>query len=163
MTLLAKADGNNGGNKMKRDYRDITAGALILLFGALFAAYAVVNYELGSVRRLGPGAFPMGVGVILIGLGALIALPALFRSGSFTRIAMRPSIAVLAGLIAFAVTVRPLGLLPAIAALVVLSSYGERQPNLKAIAGVCVVLSALVYGVFSVALGLPFTMLKWPF
>ena len=59
--------------KMKRDYY---AGGLMILIG-LGAAAEGSNYHVGTLVRMGPGFFPVALGVILVLLGLMIAGTAL--------------------------------------------------------------------------------------
>lgn len=59
---------------MSRPTRDdLIAGAVFIAFGVAFAATAA-TYETGSLLRMGPGYFPMVLGIILAALGVAIIL-----------------------------------------------------------------------------------------
>ena len=58
--------------------KDVLGGGLMLLLG-LGAAFQASHYELGSLRRMGPGYFPLALGVILAVTAALILLGGLRR------------------------------------------------------------------------------------
>lgn len=148
---------------MKYDLQDIVTGVLVLGLGAFIAIYASETYDLGTLRRMGAGAFPFGVGIVLIVLGLLIGLPAFFRSGAFQTIEPRPVVAVLAGLVVFALLVRPFGLLPAVCGLILAASIAEKTFRPVAIAGVCATMAVLIFLIFRVALNLPLAMFRWPF
>lgn len=148
---------------LSRDYRDIIGGALLVLVGLGFAAYAFANYELGTINRMGPGMFPMALGVILAGFGFMQALPAFFRTGVIPEIRIWTPLFVLSGIAAFAMLVRSFGLLPAVIAVVVISSFAElkiRPVSLLILTGSLCLISWLI---FSVGLGLPMPMFRWPF
>lgn len=51
--------------------RDYYAGALMMLVGVL-AGYQATTYDIGSLREMGPGFFPLVLGVVLAGLGIAI-------------------------------------------------------------------------------------------
>ncbi|KMK65136.1 tripartite tricarboxylate transporter TctB family protein [Puniceibacterium sp. IMCC21224] len=146
--------------------KDILGGALLCLIGAGIALYCWANYDLGTLRRMGTGFYPMLTGGLLAGLGALIALPPLLRGtrpGAIPLPPMRASVFVLAAVSAFALLCRPFGLFPAIAALVALSTLvgPERVPlrdSLIMIAALC----ALAWGVFGLGLSLGLRMIHWP-
>lgn len=55
--------------RFKRDYY---AGALMVLLG-LIAANDGTHYPIGTLRQMGPGYFPIALGMLLIVLGMLIA------------------------------------------------------------------------------------------
>jgi hypothetical protein len=54
---------------LSRDYRDIVGGLLLVVLGLGFSWYAAEHYDLGSLRRMGPGMFPTVLGVALACLG----------------------------------------------------------------------------------------------
>jgi uncharacterized membrane protein YidH (DUF202 family) len=64
---------------LDRDYRDIVAGLGLAGFGLAAAAYALSNYSMGTITRMGAGMMPVSLGVILVGFGLLIAIPAVYN------------------------------------------------------------------------------------
>src|SRR5687767_1556506 len=58
---------------MKRSARDVLAGVAFVGFGLAFAVGALA-YDIGDPVRMGPGFFPLVVGVLLAILGVLIAV-----------------------------------------------------------------------------------------
>lgn len=146
----------------QRDYRDIIGGGLLLLVGAWIAWHASAYYDLGTIRRMGPGLFPTAIGVILALFGLAVMIPAFFRSGTLDEFEFRSTAAVLASVAAFAMVIRPYGLVPAIAALVVVASLAELKFRPVSILASIVVLSALAYLIFRAGLGLPLAMVRWP-
>lgn len=147
----------------QRDYRDIVGGALLIIAGGLIAWHALSTLDFGTVRRMGPGMFPTSVGVVLAGFGMAIMIPAFLRPGTLDKIEWRSTIAVLAGVAIFAMAVRPFGLVPAIVALIFVSSLAERTFRPLSLAVMSVVLSLAAWGIFSKGLGLPLVMWRSPF
>ncbi|KMK67646.1 tripartite tricarboxylate transporter TctB family protein [Puniceibacterium sp. IMCC21224] len=145
------------------DTCDIIAGILICATGLFFTVYSVMNYDLGTIKRMGTGMFPFGVGLVLAVLGLLIMAPAFYRRGTLPEVDARSLIMVLLSIAAFALLVVPTGLVPAIFATTILSSFAERKVSLKSLAGLCLFLSTLAYMVFRIGLDLPLSMFKWPF
>lgn len=150
---------------MTRDTHDIIGGALLVAAGLCVAGYAIGHYDIGTVRRMGPGMFPMGAGVVLAALGTLIVLPALFRQANANRggkFHLDSALPVLVGIVAFALVVQPLGLMPAIILLVAISSLAISRPKPLEIALLCAVLCLVAFLVFRLALNLPLTLFSWP-
>lgn len=145
------------------DTGDIVTGALIGATGIFFASYSLTQYDIGTIKRMGPGMFPLGIGLVLTALGVLIAVPACFRSGTLPAVDGRSLVMVLLSIMAFALLVGPLGLAPAIFASTILSSYAERKVAPLTLAGLCAALTCLAYLIFRIGLGLPLSMFKWPF
>lgn len=148
---------------IKRDY---FGGALMVLIGFITANEGR-TYELGTLQRMGPGYFPVALGVLLIFLGLLIAGTA--STGSNEGVEELPHtewrgwIAIIAGPAAFILLGQYFGLLPATFACVFISALGDRQMTFKAAA----VLSACVavFGVLLFSYGLKISMpiLTWGF
>ena len=59
-----------------RNQKDFWAGLLFSAFGLFFSGFGT-RYAFGDAARMGPGYFPTVLGVLLIVLGAVIALGAL--------------------------------------------------------------------------------------
>ncbi|WP_102960482.1 tripartite tricarboxylate transporter TctB family protein [Mangrovicella endophytica] len=146
-----------------KDYRDIIGGGIIILLGLFIAAYALNTLAIGTPRRMGPGFFPIGIGVLLVCFGIGIAVPAFFREGTMEQIEWRPLFAISASLLAFGLCVTPFGLVPAIAALVAVSALADSKLTIPAVLGLIASLSLICYVIFDLGLGLTLPMLRWPF
>lgn len=148
---------------MSRDYRDFIGGLILTALGLWVAWYASGHYNMGTLRRMGEGMFPVALGVILAGFGLAIAIPALFRRGDRVYPAWFTALCVSAGVAGFALLVRPFGLIPAILAVVIISSVAELKFRPLSLAVLCASLCLLAYLVFRVGLGLPIPMFRWPY
>lgn len=147
-----------------RDYRDVAGGLLLAAVGAFAAYYAATRYDMGTLRQVGPGMFPAGLGGLLVGLGVIVAVPALRRlPRSYPMVEWRPLAAVIAGIAAFALTVRPLGMVPAIILLTMLSSLADGRLGPVRAFVLSIVLAGVAILVFRVMLGTPFPIARWPF
>lgn len=169
---------------MRDTYRELTTAALLVCLGLGYGIWAYLNYDLGTLRRVGPGMFPLGLGGALALIGVFLALPALgnirrrhdalpIGSGEAVDIleqpeepegSLRSGVFVLLSLVAFAFVLPVLGTVPALFALVYIAVLAERGRDLLLTpALIATVLSVLVWLLFKVALNLPLVMLKWPF
>jgi len=146
-----------------RDYRDILGGGLLIVLGLAIAAYAQANYAMGTLRRMGPGMFPAGVGLLLAVTGALTILPALFRPGRMPQVKWGPMILILLSVAVFALAIRPFGLIPAVAACVLVAALSEPTNRPLTILLLAVTLPALAWLVFVFGLRLPMQPFRWPF
>jgi hypothetical protein len=148
---------------LSRDYRDIVGGGLLIVGGLLFSWYAATNYDMGTLRRMGPGMFPAALGITLALFGMAIAIPAFFKPGPKVTIRIWTPLFIMLGVGAFALMIRPFGLLPAIVAVTVLSSFAELRVRPVSLFLLCAVLCVMSWLIFSVGLGLPMAMYRWPF
>ncbi len=138
-----------------RDYTDLIGGSLLLIFGLWFAYYAGQEYDLGTLRRMGPGFFPVSLGYLVAAMGLLVLLPALFREGGLPQPRFRPFITIIIGGLVFAFIVERLGLVPATVALVVISALAEERFRPVRTAILAVVLSVMAVSIFTYGLGIP--------
>lgn len=135
---------------------DLSAGLLFILFGAIFGLQSL-GLEMGTTLRLGPGYFPMVLSVVLIGLGATIAVKAIGTVGDeIGSYARRGMIFILAAPVFFGLTVRGLGFVPSIFVTTLIAAQaGLKLRPLHSLA-LAVAVTLFCTLVFSVALGLPF-------
>jgi hypothetical protein len=148
---------------LKRDYRDMSAGGLLIVGGLILALYSAANYELGTARQMGPGMFPTGLGYVIAFFGVLLFVQAMFRTGTMPEIRIWSPIFVLAGTAAFALMIRPFGMVPAIVATTLISSLAEKRIRPVSLVLLSAFLCVLSYLIFSLALRMPMPMLRWPF
>lgn len=124
----------------------------IALFG-LLVAYMGSELSLGSMRRIGPGFFPTGLGLIIFFLALLTAFE--HETARFARGSLRALIFISLAILAFALVVERLGLIIAVASLVLLTALAQGRPNLKSIVGVTLFLSAIGVLLFLYLLRIP--------
>lgn len=138
-------------------------GPLLMLAAGLgFALGAVASLDLGSLRRMGPGAFPLLVGGVLAVL-AVIGLIQNLRSPMDTNAPdLVAVLGVVAGVAAFAFFTPLFGVLPATGIAVFLTGAaipGFRWP-LRLILSLGVAVG--VWLIFVRGLGMPFVPVRWP-
>lgn len=143
----------------QKDIGDILGGALMIGFG-IFAMIYAQRYAFGSVSQMGPGFFPVVLGGILALLGVLIILPALARPGPGLEFNWKTLLFVIGAIIAFAFTLRPLGLIIATMAAVFLAASAERNFSLKGRLLLALGIAALVFVIFRI--GLRMNIPVWP-
>jgi hypothetical protein len=69
---------------------DLLAGAIFVALGGGFA-YTASTYEVGSLRTMGPGYFPLALGLVLAALGVVIMAVGLFRLRREAALAPSPA------------------------------------------------------------------------
>lgn len=145
---------------MRHDLHDLASGVILTLIGLAVATYALANYDLGALRRMGPGFFPTMLGFGLAGLGVMIAAAAWARSGRPVAIAWKEAAAVIAAIAVFAAGLERAGLVGVtfVAVLIATLAAPDRRAGWRlALAAAITVLSVLVFH-----FGLKMTAPLWP-
>lgn len=138
-----------------RNTKDFYAGVLFGLI-ALGALYSSSGYDIGTLRRMGPGFFPIALSVVLCLFAAILLWRGLASEGQGVGdISLRVPALILGGTFLFALTIRPLGLPIAIATMVMVGSRASRRLSLARAAMVAAVLAVGSVLVFKVGLGQP--------
>jgi hypothetical protein len=151
--------------------RKDTVGALILMVLGAFVAVAGWHYRLGTLRNMGAGYAPFALGAALLAAGALIAALSM-SAGAVVRapiackshpegIDVRAWVCVLAGIGAFVLLARQLGLVPAAFACVFVSALGDRANSMRDASMLAAAMAVVGYLVFNLALGLPLAPFAW--
>ena len=138
-------------------------GGLVLLVIGLAVAAQALSYPFGTVSKMGPGFFPVVAGLMLAFLGGLIVWKAP-DSGQETesgRLNFRPAIFIFGGLLAWALLLRPTGLVVATVVMALLAAFAYPKPNLKRIAITVVLLPLLGLVLFIYGLGMPMRAFPW--
>ena len=111
---------------------------------------------MGNAGQMGPGYFPYILGGILLVLGLVIAIRALWKdSEAIKPTPLRPLLGVLGGVLAFAFSVQTFGLVLAIFLLIVISSWGGWNSRYREMFILFIMLAGLAVGVFIYGLKLP--------
>lgn len=152
--------------------KDFVSGLMFMAVGGAFA-WGAVDYQIGVAARMGPGYFPFMLGLILVGLGALVTFNAL-RSGlpggdKIGAIAWRPLVFILGANLVFGALLVGIpkfglpafGLIVAIYALVIMAGYAREGAKLKESLILATVLAAGSYVAFVKMLNLQFPVWPW--
>ena len=145
--------------------RDFYAGGLMTLLGAGVTLNSM-TYALGTLTHMGPGMFPLMLGITLTFVGVLIFGAAVATPlGEDERILPKNKEwrgwgCILAGPILFIILGEYFGLVPATFACVFVSALGDRTATLKGSA--LLAAGVTVFGVllFSYVLKIPFPMFR---
>src|SRR5262247_259987 len=127
--------------------KDFWAGLIFAAIGGSFVLLAQ-QYRLGDMHRMGPAMFPTLIGALLAALGLITALRSFVLDGApVPRFDARPiGISILA-IVLFGIALQWLGLVAAIAALVLVGAYASREVRLVdnlALAAAMIVFSVAV-------------------
>jgi hypothetical protein len=145
--------------------RDFYAGTLMILLGG-GAVVAARENPYGTLMHMGPGFFPTILGVILMLLGVLIAIPAVaaVSTGPERILPEHPEwwgwFCILAGPVLFIVFGEIGGMAPATFACVFVSALGDRTATWKT--SFLLALGITVFGcaLFSFVLHVPFPIIR---
>ena len=141
------------------DLKELAAGLLLILVAAAFAVSALRNLSLGTAGSMGPGYFPLLVTMPLALIGLIVAARA-FGRGNAPQETVRPLafVLVLAAPVAFALTVKGLGFVGAIALTVLTSAWASRAMTLRTALITTAVLAVLCVGIFYHLLRMPLVL-----
>ncbi|MFL6823267.1 MAG: tripartite tricarboxylate transporter TctB family protein [Xanthobacteraceae bacterium] len=143
-----------------RSPKDFWAGLIFIAIGGGFVLLAQ-RYRLGDMHRMGPAMFPTLVGALLAALGLIIALRSFALDGApVPRFEARPIGVSILAIVLFGLALQWLGLIAAVAVLVLVGAYAARDVRLRDNLALAAVMVAFSVGVFVWLLGLPLPL--WP-
>ena len=154
-----------------KSQKDFYSGLMFLGVGAAFALGAT-NYSIGTGARMGPGYFPLLLGILMALVGLVISIKALLvgtpDGDKIGKWAWRPLIHILAANVVFGILLAGLpgihlpafGLIIAIYALTLIASMAQPDWQLKTSLILATLLAVGSYLIFAVGLKLQFPV--WP-
>lgn len=144
----------------RRSPQDIAAGLLFIAVG-LAGLWFGRNLEVGSASFMQGGYMPRLACWILIGIGGIVLLRALFQAGAgLERWAWRPLLLLTATILGFGFLINRAGLVIATLAIVVVANFAARPLPWSRLLPLAAGLAALMVGLFHFGLGLPIPL--WP-
>jgi hypothetical protein len=143
------------------------------MFAVVGLAFAIgaTNYNIGTGARMGPGYFPLGLGVILTILGSIIMLKGVMGKTTgpkLGKVALRPLACIIGANVLFGILLGGLpkiglpsmGLIVAIYGLTVVASLAAEKFKPREVVILATILALLSYGAFVKLLNLQFQL--WP-
>lgn len=135
-------------------------GGLALMAIAVFALWAASDLQGMHGYSFGAGTAPRMFAVLLLGLGAAIAVVGLVTEGAhLASYAWRGPLFVTLSILSFAVTIRPLGLVISAFLSFMIAALGTPETRWRETTIVGVLLTAFCSFLFPYALGLPLQLL----
>nr|WP_306265686.1 tripartite tricarboxylate transporter TctB family protein [Pararhizobium sp. IMCC3301] len=138
----------------------LTAIGLFIIGASV--AFSALSYEIGTLRRMGPGYFPMllGIALCLISGMMLFERPATDKQDDATPRAsvgrhLRALLFPLAGILAFAGLIKFAGFAPAVFVGAVLAGLAEPKNRLFELCLIALLITGFATLVFVYALGIP--------
>lgn len=157
-----------------KNQKDFFSGLLFMSIGVAFA-WGASGYTIGSAAHMGPGYFPLVLGILLAALGGMMTFKALvvetMDGDKVGRIAWKPLFFIIAANLVFGamlgglhivvggqdiVHLPPMGLIAGIFALTFIASLAGDAFKFKEVLVLAVALSALSYLAFILLLKLQF-------
>jgi hypothetical protein len=145
-----------------RNQKDVAAGLLYLAFGAAFSLGAL-NYKLGDPARMGPGWFPFWIGILLVIVGVITAASGMRTTAvrdDIKRLELGSLVWIIGAVLLFGLLLKPLGLVAALAVLVLVSSRASHEftwASAIALATALIVFSCAVF-----VWGINLQLALWP-
>ena len=145
-----------------RDPKAFVSGAIFIALGLVFGIGALA-LQMGTAARMGPGYFPFLMAVMLGILGVVAIAEGLLRTGERPTGANLRAIVLISGaVLVFALSIRPLGLVPTVALASFLFSMADRDLRILPSAVAGIVLGVAAWAIFILALGLPWRAFPLP-
>lgn len=147
-------------------HQDRYAGGLIGLAGLLVVGVAS-TYPVGTLRAMGPGFFPVILGVIMATLGVLIAFsapgsePDPHGPEGFDHPEVRGWLCILGGVLAFILLAERAGLAPATFGCVFIAAMGDRAATWRASLVLALAIAAAGVLLFHYGLRVQLAPLAW--
>ncbi|WP_029770477.1 tripartite tricarboxylate transporter TctB family protein [Pseudogulbenkiania sp. MAI-1] len=140
--------------------KDFWTGVLYVLVGGA-GVYIAQDYGTGEAARMGPGYFPTVLGGLLLLFGLVAIGRSFFRAGeAIGHIPWKPISLVIGATVLFGLLLRPVGLVVAMLALILLSAAASSQFRFEWRASVAMIaLIAACSLVFVKGLGVPMPLL----
>lgn len=157
-----------------KSYKNRVCSFLIMAAIGLATAIASTSYGIGSLRHMGPGYYPLGLGVALVVVALLILITDDQSDHNSYKPVQSNKVGLIAGLskkrgwlcvvgavVSFIVLGKYGGLVPATFTMVVLAALGDSKNTIftAVVSGVVVTLMAV--GIFHFGLNMQFPLFKW--
>ena len=144
--------------------RELMSAALLMAIG-IATAVGGSNYTIGSLARMGPGFFPVALGVLLVILSLLMVLTPVSLEDRLAEDQPAPEYrawaCVALGVIAFIVLGTYGGLVPGTLTLVLISALGDQRNTLKSALALAAGVTAAAVLLFKLVLELQIPLLTW--
>ncbi len=144
--------------------RDAWTAVAVVALG-LAGVVMALDYRLGELRNIGPGAFPLIVSLLIVLSGMLIAMEGLAPEREEVIDDGPPPYRVLifvtAGLLAFTVVTPMAGAVPGILACVILASLADGSLRVWQVGALAALVAGFCALVFVVLLKLPLELVTW--
>lgn len=151
--------------------RDFVSGLMFIIVGVAFA-WGATNYTVGQAARMGPGYFPLMLGIVLAILGSITLFDSLVveteDGEKIGKIAWRPLVFIVGSNVIFGILlgglpslgIPAMGLIVATYGVVLVAAQAGDQFRIKEVLILATILAVLSYVAFIKVLKLQFPV--WP-
>lgn len=148
--------------RIVRSPRDFLAGACLVAL-ALFALWAGSSLDSGTLRAPGPAMVPRATAIAVGVVGLLVVALSLLRDGAeLGRWPLRGPLFVSLAVVAFALTIRTVGLAVAGPLVVAVSGAASAESRPKELVVFALAMTAFCIALFKLVLSLPIPVLVLP-
>ncbi len=152
--------------------RDFWAGVLLITIGA-GAVVIAQGYDVGTLKHMGPGFFPVILGCVLVLIGAIQLVGSIFSDGSAPaaddhghggitdKPEWRGKICIVLGVLAFIILGKYAGFIPATFGCVFISAMGDQKSTW--LGSALLAIGITIFGVllFHYVLQVQFPLFRW--
>lgn len=137
------------------------AGGVFLIVLAVIGVAGTASLNFKTSTGVGPGMMPRATGLIIIALGLIMIINALYQRGEgLDRWSIRGIVFVLGSAMVFGWTIRSMGLIVAGPLAVIISAMADRDTKWLEVIVFSILMTVACIGLFSYALKLPIPI--WP-
>lgn len=151
-------------------HKHLSGGSIVLI--GIATTVGSTEYQIGTMARMGPGFYPMMLGIVMMVLGLLIAIlpdsPDEILADRQTeplsskiRKHARPWAAIIGGMLLFIILGTYGGLVPATFSLVFISALGDHNNSVKQSFWLAVGVTAFTVAVFHYGMQMQFPLFTW--
>jgi len=144
--------------------KDLWGGVLLIIVGISVAIHSV-SFSIGSLSRMGPGYFPLALGVIMTAMGLAIGVKGYLATPAERKPARPPEwkawFLICLSLVAFVVLTEHLGLVAGTFGIVFISALADRDNSWKAAGVLAIGMVIISVVVFWWALQIQLPLVKW--
>lgn len=146
-----------------RNQKDFASGLLFIAIGLAFA-YIARDYQMGTPAKMGAGYFPFWLGLLMAGLGLIVAISAMGKKATEAKLSKwdwKSVLWVTGSVVLFATTLPYMGLIVSLIVLIFVSAMASHEFHWKGTVVSAVILNVIAYVAFVWGLKLQFPV--WPF
>ncbi len=141
--------------------QDLAAGVFLVVLASI-ALWGGADLAAGTLRQIGPGLLPRALAILTGAFGLALLVRGFFKSGEpLPRWRLRGPLFVLGAAVAFALAIRPLGLIVAVPVAMLIGAMASDESRWLETLVFALVMTLACYLLFKAMLGLPIPLAPW--